>query len=41
MMMSTAAATTVGRKTLEEDGEDDEMLGGIFVFSEEGRNLKL
>lgn len=24
-----------------EDGEDDEMLGGIFAFSEEGRNLKL
>ena len=24
-----------------EDGEDDEMLGGIFSFSEEGRNLKL
>ncbi|XWS46754.1 hypothetical protein CRYUN_Cryun14cG0095200 [Craigia yunnanensis] len=25
-----------GKETLEEDGENDEMLGGIFVFSEEG-----
>ena len=30
-----------GKEKLEEDGENDEMLGGIFVFSEEGRNLKL
>ena len=29
------------KEKLEDDGENDEMLGGIFVFSEEGRNLKL
>lgn len=29
------------REKIEDDGENEEMLGGIFSFSEEGRNLKL
>lgn len=29
------------REQPEEDGENGEMLGGMFAFSEEGRNLKL
>ncbi|MBA0562006.1 hypothetical protein Golob_007097 [Gossypium lobatum] len=30
-----------GKEKLEEDGENDEMLGGIFLFSEEGRKLQV
>lgn len=30
-----------GKQKLEDDGENDEMLGGIFPFSEEGRKLQV
>lgn len=43
---STEIATDVdcsspcGREKSDEDGDNDDMLGGVFAFSEEGTNLK-
>jgi hypothetical protein len=40
LLMWTAIVVPGDREKSEEDGDNDDMLGGVFAFSEEGRTLK-